>query len=305
MPKPSKGPRIGGSPSHERIILANMASQLFEHGRITTTETRARRLQPLAERLISKAKRGDLHARRLVKQTIGSADVLHTLFAEIAPKMEGREGGYTRITKVGPRKGDNAPMAVIELVTEPVKKAAPKKAAPKKADEAKAAIAEAEEFKTVDQAADDAEAVDAPADEQGEAAVADEEAVEVAEEPAAEAADEADEDQGLIAAFAPLTGGVLQGAAVLRRAKPPLIGSKAEPTPGRRLDVPVADRPTRLRRADLGWDEGRHRTLGPGLPGCQGRAHLVIPGARDQVGETEGGVQVEGRGRRKVSSTCG
>ncbi len=193
MPKPSKGPRIGGSPSHERIILANMASQLFEHGRITTTETRARRLQPLAERLISKAKRGDLHARRLVKQTIGSADVLHTLFAEIAPKMEGREGGYTRITKVGPRKGDNAPMAVIELVTEPVKKAAPKKAAPKKADEAKAAIAEAEEFKTVDQAADDAEAVDAPADEQGEAAVADEEAVEVAEEPAAEAADEADE----------------------------------------------------------------------------------------------------------------
>lgn len=129
MPKPTKGPRIGGSPSHERIIMANLASQLFEHGRITTTETRARRVQPLAETLITKAKRGDLHARRLVRRTITNGDVLHTLFADIAPMMEGREGGYTRITKIGNRKGDNAPLAVIELVTEPVaKKAATAKA---------------------------------------------------------------------------------------------------------------------------------------------------------------------------------
>lgn len=156
MPKPSKGPRLGGSPAHERIILANLASQLFEHGRITTTETRARRVQPVAEKLISKAKRGDLHSRRLVKQTITNADIVHVLFAEIAPKMVGREGGYTRITKVGPRKGDNAPMAIIELVTEPVKKAEPKKAAKQKAAPA--------DFKTVDQAPADNAAVDAPVD---------------------------------------------------------------------------------------------------------------------------------------------
>lgn len=144
MPKPTKGVRLGGSPAHERIILANLASQLFEHGRITTTETRAHRVQPLAERLISKAKRGDLHSRRQVKQTITSTDIVHLLFAEIAPKMEGREGGYTRITKVGPRKGDNAPMAVIELVTEPVKKAEPKKP-----DASKAAKPTAEKFADV------------------------------------------------------------------------------------------------------------------------------------------------------------
>ena len=120
MPKPTKGPRIGGSPAHERIILANLASQLFEHGRITTTETRARRVRPLAEKLISKARRGDLHARRLVMQTVTNKSVVHTLFTEIAPAMAGRSGGYTRITKVGPRKGDNAPMAIIELITEPV-----------------------------------------------------------------------------------------------------------------------------------------------------------------------------------------
>ncbi|GAA2179302.1 hypothetical protein GCM10009785_05440 [Brooklawnia cerclae] len=125
MPKPTKGPRLGGTPAHERIILANLASQLFEHGRITTTETRARRVQPLAEKLISKAKRGDLHARRLVNQTIADKGVIHVLFTEIAPTMEGRDGGYTRITKIGPRKGDNAPMAIIELVTEAV---TPKKA---------------------------------------------------------------------------------------------------------------------------------------------------------------------------------
>ncbi|MVA76892.1 50S ribosomal protein L17 [Auraticoccus sp. F435] len=121
MPTPTKGPRLGGSPAHERIILDNLASQLFEHGRITTTETKAKRVRPLAEKLITKAKRGDLHARRLVATHIRDKGVLHTLFAEIAPAVAERDGGYTRITKVGPRKGDNAPMAVIEIVTEPVK----------------------------------------------------------------------------------------------------------------------------------------------------------------------------------------
>jgi large subunit ribosomal protein L17 len=120
MPTPTKGPRLGGSPSHERMLLANLASQLFEHGRITTTETKAKRVRPLAEKLISKAKRGDLHARRLVMSTITNRDVVHVLFTEIAPALAEREGGYTRITKVGNRKGDNAPMAVIEIVTESV-----------------------------------------------------------------------------------------------------------------------------------------------------------------------------------------
>ena len=120
MPKPTKGPRLGGSPTHERTILRNMAAQLFQHGRITTTETKARRVQPLAEKLITKAKRGDLHSRRLVLQAITDRDVVDTLFTEIAPSLTDREGGYTRITKVGPRKGDNAPMAIIEIITESV-----------------------------------------------------------------------------------------------------------------------------------------------------------------------------------------
>lgn len=115
MPQPTKGPRFGGSPAHQRIILANLASQLFQHGKITTTEAKAKRVQPLADRLISKAKRGDLHNRRIVLQTITDKGVVHVLFTEIAPKLAEREGGYTRITKIGPRKGDNAPMAVIEL----------------------------------------------------------------------------------------------------------------------------------------------------------------------------------------------
>ena len=116
MPTPTKGPRLGGSPAHERLMLANLATSLFEHGRITTTETKAKRLRPLAEKLVTFAKRGDLHARRQVMTTIRDKDVVHTLFAEIGPRFENRPGGYTRITKVGPRKGDNAPMAVIELV---------------------------------------------------------------------------------------------------------------------------------------------------------------------------------------------
>jgi large subunit ribosomal protein L17 len=116
MPTPTKGPRLGGSPAHQRLMLANMATSLFEHGRITTTEAKAKRLRPLAEKLVTFAKRGDLHARRQVMTTIRDKDVVHTLFAEIGPRFANRPGGYTRITKVGPRKGDNAPMAVIELV---------------------------------------------------------------------------------------------------------------------------------------------------------------------------------------------
>ena len=116
MPTPTKGPRLGGSPAHQRAMLANLATALFEHGRITTTEARARRLRPVAERLITKAKRGDLHARRQVLRTIRDKEIVHVLFTEIGPRYENRSGGYTRIVKIGPRKGDSAPMAVIELV---------------------------------------------------------------------------------------------------------------------------------------------------------------------------------------------
>ncbi|GAA0524845.1 hypothetical protein GCM10011581_15300 [Saccharopolyspora subtropica] len=118
MPTPTKGPRLGGSPAHERLILANLATSLFEHGRITTTEAKAKRLRPLAERLITKAKKGDLHNRRQVMKTIRDKDVVHKLFAEIGPFFADRNGGYTRIIKTMPRKGDNAKMAVIALVTE-------------------------------------------------------------------------------------------------------------------------------------------------------------------------------------------
>ncbi|MGY2898686.1 large subunit ribosomal protein L17 [Curtobacterium sp. PvP017] len=120
MPKPTKGPRLGGGPAHERLLLSNLANALFTHGRITTTETKAKRLRPVAERLITFAKRGDLHARRRVIATLRDKSVVHTLFTEIAPQVEDRQGGYTRITKLGFRKGDNAPLASIELVLEPV-----------------------------------------------------------------------------------------------------------------------------------------------------------------------------------------
>src|SRR5499425_1471643 len=116
MPTPTKGHRLGGSPAHERHILANLATALFQHGRITTTEAKARRLRPVAERLITFAKRGDLHARRHVLTVVTDKGVVHQLFTEIAPEYSARDGGYTRITKIGPRKGDNAAMAVIELV---------------------------------------------------------------------------------------------------------------------------------------------------------------------------------------------
>ena len=125
MPTPTKGPRLGGGPAHERLILANLATSLFEHDQITTTEAKAKRLRPLAERLVTFAKRGDLHARRRVLTVVRDKGVVHRLFTEIAPDMSERQGGYTRITKIGNRKGDNAPMAVIELVRESL---SPKKA---------------------------------------------------------------------------------------------------------------------------------------------------------------------------------
>ncbi|MGR0319211.1 50S ribosomal protein L17 [Agromyces sp. ZXT2-3] len=146
MPKPTKGPRLGGGPAHERLLLANLAAALFTHKRITTTETKAKRLRPFAERLVTFAKRGDLHARRRVLAVIGDKSVVHELFAVIAPQVADRDGGYTRITKIGNRKGDNAPMAVIELVLEPVepKQRAAKPAAAPVADEAPAEEAPAE-----------------------------------------------------------------------------------------------------------------------------------------------------------------
>ena len=136
MPTPRKGARLGGSPAHQRLILSNLATALFEHGRITTTETKARVLRPVAEKLITKAKKGDLHNRREVLKTIHDKSVVHILFTEIGPSFAERPGGYTRITKIGPRKGDNAPMAVIELVTESYTPSAPKakKAAPAKVE---------------------------------------------------------------------------------------------------------------------------------------------------------------------------
>ncbi|MEU2204785.1 50S ribosomal protein L17 [Microbacterium oleivorans] len=172
MPKPTKGARLGGGPAHERLLLANLAAALFTHKSITTTETKAKRLRPFAERLVTFAKRGDLHARRRVLSVIGDKSVVHELFAEIAPLVAEREGGYTRITKVGNRKGDNAPMAVIELVLEPVtpkakstKKAAPAAAAP-------AAEEPAAEETEVETPAGDAADAGAESPEEGAAAEA-------------------------------------------------------------------------------------------------------------------------------------
>ncbi|MEE1620530.1 50S ribosomal protein L17 [Zafaria sp. Z1313] len=147
MPTPSKGPRLGGGPAHERLMLANLAAQLFEHKRITTTVTKAKRLRPYAERLVTFAKRGDLSSRRRVQAAIASRSrtnkgIVHELFENIAPLMANRDGGYTRITKIGNRKGDNAPMAVIELVLEPV---SPKQAVVKEAEKAAEQAAPVEE----------------------------------------------------------------------------------------------------------------------------------------------------------------
>jgi large subunit ribosomal protein L17 len=178
MPTPKKGPRLGGSPAHQRLILTNLATALFEHGRITTTEAKARTLRPYAEKLITKAKKGDLHNRREVLKTIRDKSVVHVLFTEIAPSFADRPGGYTRITKIGPRKGDNAPMAVIELVTEAYNPKAPssKKTraaeAPAAAPETAPAEVEAEgvdgETEVLDTTSTDADTAEEQA--QGEAA---------------------------------------------------------------------------------------------------------------------------------------
>ena len=192
MPTPTKGARLGGGPAHERLMLANLATALFEHGKITTTEAKAKRLRPLAERLITFAKRGDLHARRRVMTVVRDKGVVHELFTEIGPRYENRPGGYTRITKVGPRKGDNAPMAVIELVealtakAETVREAtaATKKSAAKKAPAKKAAATGTATAKKA------AAAAEAAAEEAADDAA--EGDVEGAEEAAAEARAEAD-----------------------------------------------------------------------------------------------------------------
>jgi large subunit ribosomal protein L17 len=195
MPSPAKGARLGGSPAHERHILANLATALFEHGRITTTHAKARRLRPVAERLITKAKRGDLHARRQVLSTIGNKSIVHVLFTEIGPRYGNRNGGYTRIVKIGPRKGDNAPMAIIELVeplaeqvvaeaTSATRRAA-KKSAPAKKVAAPAAAAAEEADVTPEPAGESTAEVT-----EAEAAVADAEGS--AEEPAASASEAAE-----------------------------------------------------------------------------------------------------------------
>ncbi|QCX28394.1 50S ribosomal protein L17 [Nocardioides jishulii] len=170
MPTPKKGARLGGSPAHQRLILANLATQLFEHGRITTTEAKARTLRPYAEKLITKAKKGDLHNRREVLKVIRDKGVVHVLFTEIGPSFAERPGGYTRITKIGPRKGDNAPMAVIELVTEAY---APKAPSTKKTEAAAPApVEEAPAEETTEAPAEEAaaeETTEAPAEEATEA----------------------------------------------------------------------------------------------------------------------------------------
>jgi large subunit ribosomal protein L17 len=205
MPTPTKGPRLGGGPAHERLMLANLATALFEHGRITTTEAKAKRVRPLAERLITFAKRGDLHARRRVMTVVRDKGVVHTLFAEIGPRYENRPGGYTRITKIGPRKGDNAPMAVIELVEAltvsqkavgeaegATKRAAKEKTAETKAKKAsKKAAAAAEEAADAEATGDVETAVAAAGEAQDAAAEATAAAEEAGTDAAADAAGEA------------------------------------------------------------------------------------------------------------------
>jgi len=165
MPTPTKGPRLGGGPAHERLMLRNLATSLINHGRIETTETKAKRLRPVAERLVSFAKRGDLASRRRVMQQITDKSAVHKLFTEIAPLVSDRNGGYTRITKLGFRKGDNAPMCVIELVLEPVSaKVVNKKPKLENAIKA-AAAAPAEVVETEAEVAEDVAAVEAEASE--------------------------------------------------------------------------------------------------------------------------------------------
>lgn len=212
MPTPTKGPRLGGSPAHQRLLLANLATQLFEHGRITTTHAKAKALRPLAEKLITFAKKGDIHSRRQVLTVVRDKDVVHHLFAEIGPRMANRPGGYTRIIKVGPRKGDNAPMAQISIVEElqvaaaaegvtkrAVKEAAaaaPAAAADIASDEAIESTESTLEDATVDAVADDVQADEANAD----AAEALAEATGTEETPAAAEAAEAEAIEAVLEA---------------------------------------------------------------------------------------------------------
>jgi large subunit ribosomal protein L17 len=196
MPKPTKGPRLGGSSSHQKALLANLATSLFEHGRIKTTEPKARALRPYAEKLITHAKKGTLHNRREVMKKIRDKDVVHALFAEIGPFFADRDGGYTRIIKVEARKGDNAPMAVIELVQEKTvtaeadraRRVKASKKAPETAEAPVAAAAPAEETEAEEATVTDAESEETTAEAVEPAAEA-----EAAAEPEAETADEGDE----------------------------------------------------------------------------------------------------------------
>jgi large subunit ribosomal protein L17 len=191
MPTPTKGARLGGSSAHQRHILSNLATALFEHGRITTTEAKARRLRPVAERLITFAKRGDLHARRQVLTVVSDKGIVHSLFTEIGPGFAERHGGYTRITKIGPRKGDNAPMAVIELVRDEVT-ARPRRRPARRQRQETPATTEAPDTAATDTAATDAESADTAetaTEETAPAAVTEETASDEA------AADEATDDE--------------------------------------------------------------------------------------------------------------
>jgi large subunit ribosomal protein L17 len=194
MPTPTKGARLGGSSAHQRHMLANLATALFEHGKITTTEARARRLRPYAERLITFAKRGDLHARRQVLSVVTDKVVVHNLFAEIGPSFASRDGGYTRITKIGPRKGDNAALAVIELVREepdarPRRRRARRPAAPSARPARRGAAAEAEAPAAE---ATETEVAEAPETEAPETEAPEAEATETEAATDSEVADEAD-----------------------------------------------------------------------------------------------------------------
>jgi len=194
MPTPTKGARMGGSPAHQKHMLANLAASLFEHGKITTTEARARRLRPYAEKLITFAKRGDMHARRQVLTVVPDKGIVHSLFTEIGPSFANRPGGYTRITKLGPRKGDAAPMAVIELVREEVTAARPRRRTRRAASPAAAAAPAADEATTDEATTDETEASAEVPEVVDETEAADVEAPEAEAEEAEADADEADDE---------------------------------------------------------------------------------------------------------------
>ena len=226
MPTPPKGPRLGGSPAHERLILANLVTSLFEHGKITTTETKAKRLRPHAEKLITTAKKGTLHSRREVMKTVRDKDVVHRLFAEIAPSFATRDGGYTRIIKTAPRKGDNAPMAIIELVDEESVSSAASKVARRAASgrtgdrSARVAASAGAAAVAVDAAAEDApdresgsvQAVEAGSEAPAEGADVDVAAQETAEVAAADAEDAPDRESGSVQAVEAATEAPAEGA---------------------------------------------------------------------------------------------